>query len=166
MLVPLIQNALAEARRIYVGLRPTVLDDLGIIATVHWICREFQKVHPTIEVEEHVDIHEVEIHEPLKIVIFRVIQEALNNIAKHSHAEQVNLFLWKRNGSIELTIKDNGTGFDLQEALNREIHKRGFGLIGMKERTELSGGMFTMSPIVDEGTLIKAAWPVQSDGNT
>jgi PAS domain S-box-containing protein len=161
MLIPLIQNALVEARRIYVGLRPTVLDDLGIIATVHWICREFQKLHPTIGVEEHVDIKEREIHEPLKIVIFRVIQEALNNIVKHSRAEQVNLFLWKRNDHIELIIKDNGAGFDLKEALSREINKRGFGLIGMKERTELADGIFLIDPVVGDGTVIKASWPVR-----
>ncbi len=82
-----------EARRIYTGLRPSMLDDLGIIATIGWFCREFQKTYAGICIEQEIDIDEEDIPEPLKIVIFRIVQEALNNIARHSKAELVSLSL-------------------------------------------------------------------------
>lgn len=93
MVVPIIRNAIEEARRIYTGLRPTLLDDLGIIATLSWFCREFGRTYRNICVESQLDLEEGMIPEQLKIVIFRIVQEALNNIARHSRAELVNLAL-------------------------------------------------------------------------
>ena len=76
----------------------------------------------------------------LKIVIFRVTQEGMNNIAKHSKADLVRLSLRRMDGRIELVIEDNGQGFDLKKVLGSESTKRGLGLTSMRERTELSGG--------------------------
>jgi len=95
----------------------------------------------------------------LKIVMFRVLQEALNNIAKHSKADLVRLYLRKTDGTIELAIEDNGLGFDLKDALAVESSKRGFGLTSMRERTEFSGGSFSIQSIRGEGTTIRAIWP-------
>jgi signal transduction histidine kinase len=95
----------------------------------------------------------------LKIVIFRIIQEALNNIAKHSKAQLVNLDLAKQEGVIKLAIKDNGVGFDLDATLAKDICERGLGLCGMQERTELSGGQFIMAAEPGKGTFITAVWP-------
>jgi signal transduction histidine kinase len=95
----------------------------------------------------------------LKTVIYRVLQEALNNVAKHSGADSITIFLTKRNDTIELTIEDNGRGFDLKEALDVDGSKRGFGLGSMKERLELSGGSFSLESVRREGTTIRASWP-------
>ncbi|MCE5335054.1 MAG: PAS domain S-box protein [Desulfobacteraceae bacterium] len=159
-LLPIIQNALADVRRIYMGLRPTVLDDLGLAATVHWICREFQKSCPSIHIEDHVEVDESVVSEDLKVVLFRIIQEALNNVAKHSGADLVNLLLIQRNSIVELMLRDNGQGFDPQGALGKKVHERGFGLTGMKERTELSGGTFLLESSTHQGTTIKASWSI------
>lgn len=161
-IVPVIQGAIEEARRIYTGLRPSVLDDLGILATIRWFCREFRKSYPHIRFDEQVKVEEDEILEAAKIVIFRVLQEALNNIAKYSDAEQVDVALLKTASTIELSIKDNGRGFDLQEVNAKHAHEKGLGLAGMRERTELSGGAFWVESAMGEGTIIRASWPLKA----
>ena len=135
-------------------LRPSILDDLGILATLSWFCREFQKIYSHLQVQNQIDIQEQDVPEPLKIVIFRVLQEAMNNIAKHSRGEQVSLALRRINGTVVLTIRDNGIGFDLKNS------RRGLGLSSMKERAELSGGSFTVESSIGKGTLIRASWPL------
>ena len=82
--VPLAQGAVEEVRRISKNLRPSSLDDLGVLATISWSCQEFCTLYPGIEMEEQIEIEEDQVPDSLKIVIYRVLQEALNNIAKHS----------------------------------------------------------------------------------
>jgi PAS domain S-box-containing protein len=153
-IIPLIQGSVEEVRRIQMDLRPSTLDDLGILATIDWFCREFGKIYSTIHIEKLINIHENEVPALLKTVIFRVMQEALNNIAKHSKADLVHLSLKKKDDRIELVVEDNGTGFDLEKS------KKGFGLASMKERIELSGGSFTIESILGKGTTIRAIWPI------
>ncbi len=140
-------------------LRPATLDDLGILATIAWFCREFQETYRKRQNPKRDRPRETDIPESLKTVIYRVLQEALNNVAKHSGADSVTIFLTKRNGTIELTIEDNGRGFVLKEALDIDGSKRGFGLGSMKERIELSGGSFSLESVRREGTTIRASWP-------
>ena len=158
-LVPIVQCAIDEVRKIMTDLRPSLLDDLGIMATLEWFCREFRKVYSRIHIEKEFDIQEYEMPEPLKIVIFRVVQEALNNIAKHSKASFVDLSLSKTDRVIELIIEDDGMGFDQASVSERIDFKGGYGLSSMKERTELSGGRFSIESTMGEGTVIRASWP-------
>jgi len=157
-LMPVIQGAMEEVRRISMDLRPYILDDLGILATISWCCRIFQTVHPGIRIEKGTSIREEEVPELLKVAIFRVLQEALNNIAKHSNADLVNVGLLAREGRIRLTVKDNGKGFDLEHAFAGESLRRGFGLTSMKERVQLSGGTLCISTRLGAGTSIEADW--------
>ncbi|MCJ7493093.1 MAG: PAS domain S-box protein, partial [Deltaproteobacteria bacterium] len=80
--IPMIQNAIEESRRISMDLWPSVLDDLGILSAISWFCRQFGMVYSSISVEKQLDIREDEVPTPLKVVIYRVLQETLNNIAK------------------------------------------------------------------------------------
>jgi PAS domain S-box-containing protein len=160
-LIPLVQNSMEEVRRIYTGLRPSMLDDLGIIATIGWFCREFQKTYQSICIEQQIGIEEEEIPEPLKIVIFRIIQETFNNIARHSRAELVSLCLERKDGRIDLIIEDNGAGFDVDSAMLKCGHKESLGIAGMKERTELVSGAFFIESVIGEGTTIRASWATQ-----
>jgi PAS domain S-box-containing protein len=157
-LIPIIQSTVEEVRRITMDLRPSTLDDLGILATIGWFCREFQETYATVRIEKEIGLGESDIPESLKIVIYRVLQEALNNVAKHSGADSVTIFLTKRDNTLELTIEDNGCGFDLKEAFDLDGSKRGFGLGSMKERTELSGGSFSLESIRRKGTTVQASW--------
>ncbi len=152
-IIPLIRESIEEVRRIQMDLRPSTLDDLGISATIDWFCRIFRKIYSSIQIEYQIDIQEKEVPIELKTVIFRVIQEAMNNVSKHSKADLVNLSLKKIDNRIELAIKDNGAGFDLENS------RRGYGLGSMEERTELSGGFFVIDSKRGEGTAIRASWP-------
>jgi len=156
--IPLIQKTIAEVRRIVKDLRPSMLDDLGILATINWVCREFQNVYSQIRIEKKIQIEETDISMPLKTVIYRVLQEALNNAAKHSRADTIHLAIQKKLSGIKLVIKDNGQGFDVEKALSLGPSERGFGLASMRERVELSGGEFELGSISGQGTMIKVSW--------
>jgi len=158
-ILPIIQVGLEETRRIQMNLRPALLDDLGILATLNWFCREFQKAHPAIRVETKIDAQEDEISNPVKTVIYRVLQEALNNISKHSKTTLVNISLQKKEGTIEFTIQDHGQGFDLNAVISQKNYEKGLGLSGMRERTHLSGGAFSIESSRGKGTTIRASWP-------
>jgi PAS domain S-box-containing protein len=156
--IPITQKAIEEVRRIVKDLRPSILDDLGILATITWFCREFQNVYSRIRINKEIDITENEIPPPLKTIIYRLLQEALNNVAKHSQADQVYLSIHKQPNEIELLVKDNGRGFDLEKTIALTPSQRGFGLAGMRERTELSGGRFDIQSRIGKGTTIRVVW--------
>ena len=158
-IIPVIQEGIEECRRMQMDLRPPILDDLGLLATLSWFCRRFETIFSTIHIEQEIGVEEAEIPNALKIVIYRVIQEATNNIAKHSKASLVRLSLRKLDKTVELVIIDNGQGFNLQRAGSRESTFRGLGLTSMKERAELSGGTFTIQSAQGQGTVIRASWP-------
>ena len=158
--VPTVQQAIEESRRIQMNLRPLILDDLGILATIGWHCREFEKTCPHIRIEKRIDLTEDQVPNSLKTVIYRISQEALNNIAKHSKADRVTFSLRKIGAPIELAIQDNGQGFDVEQTLSKESHEQGLGLSSMRERVELTGGFFSIESNKGVGTVIRATWPV------
>ena len=152
-ILSMVQNGVEETRRIMTNLRPSILDDLGILATVNWFCREFQKVYPHIQIQRQIEVQEQEVPDRLKIVIFRILQEAMNNIAKHSRANTVGLGLARKNDRMILRIQDNGVGFEPENC------PKGLGLSSMKERTQLSGGIFILESGPGKGTLLEVRWP-------
>ncbi|MBP1717992.1 MAG: sensory transduction histidine kinase [Deltaproteobacteria bacterium] len=158
-IVSMIQESVREIRRIQANLRPPMLDDLGILASLAWLFREFQGTYPDIRVEKAFQVEESDIPEELKMVIYRILQEALNNIGKHSGAERVSISLRKMENLLELGIRDNGRGFDPQEAFSKEKKEKGMGLASMKERVESSNGLFAVQSHIGKGTLIQASWP-------
>jgi PAS domain S-box-containing protein len=143
-----------EVRRIMADLRPSVLDDLGIIAAMNWFCRECQKTYSHISVENKIGIAEQDIPDSLKTPIFRICQEAINNTAKYSKASLVSVSLRKEHDKIQLTIQDNGQGFDPNTV------RKGMGLSTMRERAELSGGALNIESGKDKGSIIRAVWPI------
>jgi PAS domain S-box-containing protein len=157
--VSMVQNAIKETKRIYRSLRPPILDDLGILATINWSCREFQEVYSGIRIEKSLEIEEDKVPKPLKIVIYKLLLELLNNIVKHSDANLVHLSLREAKGKLELSVKDNGHGFNLKETLSRKRHASGLGLANMKERVEVFGGSFEIFTRMGKGTKILASWP-------
>jgi signal transduction histidine kinase len=103
-------------------------------------------------------IAEEEIQEKLKVTIFRIAQEALNNIAKHSEAEWVDISPSKNGGQTELVISDDGVGMDL-DVIMRISTATSLGLTSMREGAELTGGRFLIESTPSEGTIIRACWP-------
>lgn len=149
--------AINDVRRMSVDLRPSILDNLGIIATISWFCREFRKLYPRISITVDIRIKETDVRENLKIVLYRMLQEAMNNVAQHSQADTVHIAFRKRKGLISFVIADNGRGFDLEEVSK---HREGLGLAGLKERVHLSNGTFEVDSVLKKGTMLEARWMV------
>ncbi len=161
--IPIIQGAIEETRRIQMSLRPPMLDELGILATIDWFCGQFEATYPKIYIKKKINIKEQEVPESLKMVIFRVLQEALNNVAKHSQATGALFYLTKVKKSIQLIVQDNGRGFNPERTYPRRSTQRGLGLglDSMRERTHRAGGFFRIESRKRAGTVIKATWPIE-----
>jgi len=159
-IIAMVQDTMEETQRISTNLRPSILDDMGIIKTIGWICRKFSETYSQIRIERTIEVEEDVVPEPLKIVLCRVLQESLNNISKHSRADRVQISLRKAKHLLELTVADNGQGFDLNEVISKESALAGMGLESMRERTELSSGTFEVLSGKDKGTRIRAYWNV------
>ncbi|MBW1708820.1 MAG: PAS domain S-box protein [Deltaproteobacteria bacterium] len=158
----MIQQVMNEIRKLQANLRPPILDDLGLLPTISWFCREFQTIYSRLRVIWHLELKENDIPEPIKIVIFRIVQEAMNNVAKHSESETIHLFLRKTQTDIELTIEDDGQGFNPNFTPAAKGLSGGFGLDTMRERAGLSGGRLEIESKKGKGTTIRAFWPICS----
>jgi PAS domain S-box-containing protein len=159
-IIPLIRATVGETRRIAMGLRPSTLDDIGISETVYWFCRQFEGIYKNIRILKLIEIEEDKIPDTLKTVIFRVLQESLNNVAKHSGADRVQLSLQQQGETVKLIVEDNGSGFDSEKPLPQNVTGQGFGLASIRERIELSGGIFTLKTAPGQATRICAVWPI------
>ena len=157
-LIPLIKETIEEARRIQSDLRPPLLDDLGLLPTLSWFCRRFETIYSGIEVEPAVTLREEEVPDPLKIVLFRVTQEALNNIGKYAKADGLS-GLRKVDGVLELCIRDDGEGFDPESLSSRNNQQKAWVLSGMAERIEFQAAPFIDS-VKGKVTVIRAPWPI------
>ncbi len=165
--VPRIQGAIEEVRRISMALRPSILDDIGVLATLTWFCRESSLVYKNLQIQLQLDIKEERIPVPIKVVIFRIVQEAFNNAIKHSGAEQMHISLNQIGESIVLNIEDNGAGFDVKQAFDAkqayvqgEGGQKGLGLTSMRERAESTGGLYAVGSVKGKGTTISVTWPI------
>lgn len=158
--VAAVQSTIAEAQRITHNLHPSVLDDLGLISAMRGYCREFQTVYPSIKIKLNFGLDEENVASSVKILVYRVLQEAMNNVAKHSRADSVEIGLQKASGCIQLRVVDNGTGF--VPATDGELDRthRKLGLENMRERTELFGGALDIDSPCGRGTRIVASWPL------
>ena len=153
------EQAIDDSRRIMTDLRPSLLDDFGIIATIGWFCRGFECIYTDIPVEKDIGLEESQVPENLKIIIFRIIQEAMNNSAKHSRARKISLGLSLEDGCISLSVSDDGVGFDRAEAASKGQGAK-FGLRSMRERAELSGGEFQIESVRKIGTTVRVCWKI------
>jgi signal transduction histidine kinase len=148
----IMQKVIKDARGIMNNLRPSILDEMGLIPTIKWLTQEYEKAYSHIQIRQQVEARDKDIPEILKVVIFRVLQEALNNFAKHGRGNLVELSLLKSADSLHLQIQDNGQGFDVENV------QKGLGLESMRERVEISGGEFRIESGVGRGTTIRAIW--------
>ena len=157
-----VHGAIEEVRHVSMDLRPPMLDDLGILATLSWFCRELEAACPGMKVEKDFGIDESSVPDQLKITIFRIIQEATSNIAKHANADAIRMSLNKTGETIHLAIEDNGDGFDQASVSIRSGSDRGLGLLSMKERANLSGGDYEMTSVAGQGTRIRVSWQLDN----
>ncbi|MBW2605590.1 MAG: PAS domain-containing protein [Deltaproteobacteria bacterium] len=159
--LPTIQDLGYEIDRFCNELRPCVLDNLGIVAAITWFNRRFQKLFPNIKIDKQINLIEDDIPKSLKIVIYRIMQESITNVVKHSGADHIVVCLLRENGNIELSVKDNGNGFNPKFELETNMTARGIGVSSMKKRVALSGGKFHIASAHDTGTVVEALWKIQ-----
>jgi signal transduction histidine kinase len=157
--VTIVEAAIQQVRNLSLDLRPSILDDLGLVAAVRWYLdrqaqrvgyvAEFAAVPPTIRASPN-----------LETICFRVVQEALTNIARHAQARRVQIELRRPRTELELLIRDDGVGFDVEAARQRAARGSSLGLLGMQERVLLSGGRFEIVSAPGQGTEIRARFPL------
>lgn len=143
----LINATVASVRKIATDLRPSILDDLGLIAALEWQSEEFEKRSGT-QVEFCNEAGDFELKPESVTAIFRIFQELLTNVARHANATLVKVLLKKTNNSLFFSLTDNGVGFDL-ESISK---KKTLGLLGIKERTLLLGGTYEFKSKAGEGS--------------
>ena len=154
-----LQEAITETKQISAKLRPTILDDLGLLSTITWYLRQFTEQFGNIKLTQHIEVREEDISDTLKIVIYRVLQESLHNAAKHSDAAEIRIGLKSDSDRFVLEVADNGCGFDVQKTLSRLDPLSGYGLASIRERAEIVGGSLAIDSSPGEGTCIKMILP-------
>ena len=153
-ILSLIDTTVKTVRRIASELRPSLLDDLGLNAAMEWHLEEFER-RSGITKELHIPETELHLPNALKIGLFRIFQESLTNVARHSGAKNVSVSLVQKDKQLILTIKDNGSGFeDISPGAKKTL-----GLLGMKERTMMMGGEYDITGIKGEGTTVTVVVP-------
>ena len=159
-----IQDVSDELRQISTDLRPAMLDDLGLLATLRWYLGNFARLHPKLEIRHHLDLAEADIPPSLKTPIFRILQEAATNAAKHSGGRFLDVTLGLGAGELRLAVTDDGVG--LPRHTQRDAGASpGLGLSSMRERAMLSGGELRIQASPDQGTTVETSWPLASEAS-
>jgi two-component system NarL family sensor kinase len=153
-----LQDAMNEVRRISRNLRPGVLDHLGIKAAVRNLCDELAS-HTGVKIEFILRGMARRLPSEIEIVIFRIVQEALHNIEKHSEAKKVELAIKRKPSRVSVSIRDDGRGIIKQESDAKR--NGGLGLVGMRERIRQVGGTFRIESNAGKGTIIYAEIPLK-----
>jgi len=154
----LVNDAVSFVRKIAAELRPSILDDLGLMPALEWQSREFQKRYG-IQVEFISKVQDLHTTELIATGLFRMYQESLTNVARHSEASKVQAVLQTSTTHISLTITDNGKGFDIDSISERKT----LGLLGMKERAFMIGGKLDINSMPGEGTTVSIKVPKVDD---
>ena len=152
--------AIEDVRRLIADLRPSVLDDLGLIQALGWYVENYLE-KAGIETVAATSGSDVDVPAHLETALFRVLQEAITNIIKHSQAQNVSIRLDFAESTISGEVRDDGVGFDFEEVQGEELALRGVGLLGMEERINLLGGSFEVSSRPGEGTVVTFQVPLE-----
>ena len=158
-LIGKVQAVIEDVGRIAMDLHPSVLDHLGIGPTIDWFCRESSANYAQVRLEYEVDVCEEEIAAPVKTAIYRIIQESFNNAVTHARASKVTLNLKHNHGHVELSVGDDGIGFDPRAFKSVDKTGRGLGLVSMRERAEATAGRFRVESRSGHGTTVRVTWP-------
>ncbi len=155
-----IQEIIKRVQGIGMHLWPPTLDDMGISHTVSWFCREFQETYSGIQIKTHIDIQENEVPDFLRYVIYKILQEVLNGVVRYSKADLVDLFLTKGNTTIDLTVQDNGQGFDMEKEAMMDSGLS-LSLDSLRRRAEIADGSCAIESAIGKGTIIRASLPIE-----
>ncbi|MDI1247293.1 MAG: PAS domain S-box protein [Lacunisphaera sp.] len=153
----LVEKSVDSVHRFARELRPTVLDDLGLIPALHAYCVSLA-ARKTLKIKLTAFGGVEALESDKRTVLFRVVQEALTNVARHAHATQAQVVISKIPDAIRLEIRDNGKSFEVKKTLQTRHNKR-LGLVGMRERIEMVGGNLVIESLSGKGTTVRAEIP-------
>jgi signal transduction histidine kinase len=156
----LVEKSVNIVHRFARELRPTVLDDLGLIPALHSFMKGFTK-RTHIQIRFTASAAVEQLNSTKRTVLYRVAQEALTNIAKHADAVLVKVTLQKSAGAVRMEINDDGKSFQVERVLLAK-HNNRLGLVGMRERIEMVGGSFHIESAPGKGTTVRAQIPLGS----
>lgn len=157
----LVESVLNQVRAMSLELRPSILDDLGLVPAVRWLlARQAERVGFAVQFEA--DHAEERYERTVETTCFRVVQEALNNIARYARARHVRVALAQQSGALALIVQDDGVGFDVAAARRAVTQGHSLGLLNMQERIEFAGGKFTIDSVPGCGTTIQAWLPLNA----
>ncbi len=161
----LVDRLLTQVRSLALDLRPSLLDDLGLVPALRWYVNRQAERNGWILSLSLERIAE-RIPAPIEVSCFRVVQEALTNIAKYAKAKTVDLTLCRQDQDVTLIIQDDGVGFDVMLAKQRALGGQSIGLLGLEERVRLAGGSFVISSVPGEGTRLELCFPLTEHEQT
>lgn len=156
------ERTIVEIRRIIAALSPSVLEQLGLVPALRQLTARFRRMHP-VRVRLHVPLKLGRLPREAEIITYRLVQECYNNIAKHSAASTVNIYLRSTDRYLELRVEDDGVGFEVDSALKK---RNSFGLSGMRERVTLLGGSLEIQSSRGRGTAVKVSLPLRGRKET
>ena len=156
------ETALAEVRQLSHLLRPQMLDELGLESTLRWLARTFQK-RTGIVVDVAFEGAESRDNPDVETLVYRIVQEALTNVAKHSGASAASVVLRRDPERLTVRVEDRGAGFQPQDALSDPDEDRGFGVRAMRDRVEFLHGRFRLRSVPGEGTVVEAEIPLPAE---
>ena len=155
-----IDQIIEEVRRLSRDLSPSIIEDLGLTAALRWMIGNFDRRYA---IRSHVDFGDFDIDRlfsaELQTNLYRIFQEVLTNIVKHAEARHVTFAVKKNRHSILLQVKDDGKGFDVEQAMTKNFTERGMGLDAMNERAHMLGATLDISSRIDRGTRISLDVP-------
>jgi two-component system sensor histidine kinase UhpB len=161
----LVDRLLTQVRTLALDLRPSLLDDLGLVSALRWYANR-QAARNGWTLSLSVEGMDGRIPAPIEVTCFRVAQEALTNIAKYSQAKTIDLALRRQDEEVTLVIQDDGVGFDVILARRRAQSGESIGLLGMEERVRLAGGSLVISSTPGEGTRLELCFPLTEQEQT
>ena len=151
----LVVSTLQDVRRLAVELRPSALDDFGLVAALERLAESFAE-QTAISVDFQTALADERLPADVETALYRIVQESLTNVVKHARARRVSILLARKEGAVKAVVEDDGQGFDAAEQTGD-----GYGLVGMRERLALLGGRLEVESTRDAGTTIAAEVPVR-----
>ncbi|MDD2882087.1 MAG: response regulator [Rhodoferax sp.] len=154
----IVEEALQQVRRLATGLRPSMLDDLGLAPALKWVAEQSAS-RGGFEVSFHHERTQVRLSPEIETACFRIVQEALTNISRHARATRVDITLCRDGADLLLTVKDDGQGFDLAAMQARAVAGGSLGVLGMQERATLLGGQLGIDSSPGQGCAVQLRAP-------
>jgi signal transduction histidine kinase len=159
----IVGDTLEGVHELALELRPSVLDDLGLVPAVQRAVRTYQERHELVVDFEAVGLEGVRLPPAVETALYRIAQEALTNVIQHACANKVSLLLAARAGTVTLIVEDDGCGFDTDRLMHGPLDEHWLGLSGMRERAPLLGGRLTIESTPGSGTTVFVEIPVSDD---